>query len=169
MDITVRNATADDYSPLCELSDEMDALHRGRLPHIFQQPNGPARERDYYRGLIADESVALLVAEVGGEVAGFVHTILREAPAFPVFVPRRYAVVDEIVVKSGFQNQGIGSRLMDEMQAWAVAKGASSVELNVYEFNQAAIAFYESLGYQTLSRKMSKELTKGTGAVVSPS
>jgi hypothetical protein len=43
-------------------------------------------------------------------------------------------------------------------QAWAIAKGATSVELNVFEFNQKAIAFYEGLGYQTLSRKMSNDL-----------
>jgi ribosomal protein S18 acetylase RimI-like enzyme len=77
----------------------------------------------------------------------------------PVFVPRHYAIVDGIVVKSGFRNRGIGKMLMDKMQEWAIAKGATSVELNVYEFNRTAISFYEKLGYRTLSRKMSKELT----------
>ena len=53
---------------------------------------------------------------------------------------------------------------MDEMQAWAIAKGATSIELNVYEFNETAISFYERLGYQTLSRKMSKQLRKDKAA-----
>ena len=53
---------------------------------------------------------------------------------------------------------------MDEAQVWAIAKGAASIELNVYEFNQAAISFYERLGYQTLSRKMSKELKEHKAA-----
>ena len=48
--------------------------------------------------------------------------------------------------------------LMHKMQAWAIEKGATSIELNVYEFNETAISFYEKLGYRTLSRKMSKEL-----------
>ncbi len=158
MKIGIRKATAADYSSVCELFDEMDALHRDHLPHIFQQPNGAAREEDYYLGLIADANVALLVAEVGGNVVGLVHAIVRDPPAIPVFVPRRYAVVDAIVVGSGFQNQGIGRRLMEAARVWAIAKGATSIQLNVYEFNQAAISFYEGLGYQTLSRKMSREL-----------
>ncbi len=161
MEISVRKATADDYDSLCELFDEMDALHRDHLPRIFQLPGGPAREKDYYLGLIADENAALLVAQAGGEAVGLVHAVVREPPAIPIFVPRRYAIVDEIVVKSGFQNRGIGRRLMDEIQAWAVAKGATSIELNVYEFNATAVSFYESLGYQTLSRKMSRELHTG--------
>lgn len=160
MEIGFRSATVDDYNSLCELFDEMDALHRDNLPHIFQKPSGAAREQDYYSGLIADENIALFVAEVGEQPVGFVHAIVRDAPAFPVFVPRRYAVVDSIVVKSGFQNHGIGTTLMEKMQEWAIAKGATSIELNVYEFNEAAISFYERLGYQALCRKMSKEPTK---------
>jgi diamine N-acetyltransferase len=164
MEISVRKATADDYSSLCELFNEIDALHRDYLPHVFQRPNGAAREKDYYLGLIADESVAFLVAEAGGDLVGFIHAIVRDAPAIPIFVPRRYAIVDSIVVRSGFQNHGIGRILMDNMQKWAIAKGATSIELNVYEFNETAISFYERLGYQTLSRKMSKELKQDKAA-----
>jgi ribosomal protein S18 acetylase RimI-like enzyme len=160
MEINVRKATADDYNPLGELFDEMDALHRDNLPHMFQKPGGAAREQGYYSGLIADENVALLVAEAGGKLVGLVHAIIRDTPAFPIFVPRRYAMVDSIVVRSGFQNRGIGKILMDKMQEWAIARGATSIELNVYEFNRTAISFYERLGYHTLSRKMSKEMKK---------
>ena len=127
MDISVRKATTNDYSSLCELFDEVDALHRDNLPHIFQKPSGAAREQDYYSGLLADENVALLVAEAGEELVGFVHVIVRDAPTFPVFVPRRYAIVDSIVVKSGFKSHGIGRILMDKMQEWAIAKGATSI------------------------------------------
>jgi diamine N-acetyltransferase len=160
MEISVRKATADDYNSLCELFDEIDALHRDNLPRIFQKPSGAARGQDYYLGLVADENVALFVAEVEEKLVGFVHAIIRDAPAILIFVPRRYAIVDSIVVKSGYQNNGIGRILMDKMQEWAIAKGATSIELNVYEFNTSAISFYESLGYQTFSRKMSKELKR---------
>jgi ribosomal protein S18 acetylase RimI-like enzyme len=57
---------------------------------------------------------------------------------------------------------------MDEVRVWAIAKGATAIELNVYEFNETAIAFYERLGYQTLSRKMSKELAKDKAAGKEP-
>src|SRR5215216_4407140 len=160
MEIRIRKATADDYNPLCELFDQIDALHCDNLPHLFQRPGGAAREQDYYLGLIADENVALLVAEAGENLIGFVHAIVKDTPAFPVFVPRRYVLVDGIVVKSGFQSHGIGRLLMGTMQEWATAKGAASIELNVYEFNVTAISFYERLGYQTVSRKMGKELKK---------
>lgn len=164
MEISIRKATSDDYDSLCELFDEIDSLHRDNLPHIFQKPNGATRERDYYLGLITDENVGLFVAEVSEKLVGFVHAIIREPPDIPIFVPRRYAIVDGILVKSGFQNHGIGRILMDKIQEWAIVKGVTSIELNVFEFNQTAISFYEKLGYQASSRKMSKELKKDKAA-----
>ena len=164
MEISVRKAIVEDYNAICELYDEIDALHRDNLPRIFQKPDGAARERDYYLGLIADEDTALFVAEAGGKLVGFVHAVVRDAPDFPVVVPRCFAMVDCIGVRSGFQNQGIGRTLMERMEAWATAKGATSIELNVYDFNETAISFYEGLGFHGISRKMSKEPKGGKSA-----
>jgi ribosomal protein S18 acetylase RimI-like enzyme len=103
----------------------------------------------------------LFVVETGRALVGFVHAVIRDAPANPVFVPRRYAIVEGIGVKSECQNQGLGRRLMDTVHEWAMAQGATSIELNVYEFNQTALDFYRGLGYEALSRKMSRALNRG--------
>lgn len=154
----IREATSEDYDDLCRLFDQVDAMHRENLPDIFQEPDGPARSRDYFNRLIRAPSIALFVAEVSGRVAGFVHVMVENAPDFSLFVPRRYATVDNLVVDREHRRQGIGRALMDKAHAWAAEKEATSVQLNVYEFNQAAIDFYGSLGYETLSRRMQKSL-----------
>lgn len=149
---------ADDYAAFCELCDEVDALHRDHLPRIFRRPTGPARERAYFEGLLADEAVGLFLAEVDGAVVGFVHGVIREAPAIPILVPRRYAVVDGIGVKTDCRGRGIGRMLMCHIHAWAIAAGAGAIELNVHAFNAGAIAFYRSLGYEVASQRMSRSL-----------
>lgn len=154
----IRKATANDYDDLCELFNEIDALHYVNLPDIFQKPNGAARERDYYLGLVADENIGLFVVEADGKLAGFVHVFTRDTPVFPVIIPQHYAVIDEIAVRSEFQNHGIGKMLMEKAQEWATAHEAAFIELNVYEFNKNAISFYERLGYQILSQKMRKKI-----------
>lgn len=164
MEVVVRPATADDYDALCALFSEVDALHRDHLPQIFQKPPGPVREPEYYRALLADENAGLFVAEKNGRLIAFGHAAIRDTPPIPVFVPRRYAVVDGIGVKSEFRGGGIGSTLMHKIDEWAIAKGATAIELNVYEFNQEAIAFYQRLGFDTVSRKMGKSLDLGGAA-----
>jgi ribosomal protein S18 acetylase RimI-like enzyme len=156
--ITVRPATAQDYEVLCEILDEVDALHRQKLPHFFRRPEGPVRERAYILEQLADEDVAIFIAEVEGQPAGLVHVVVQDTPPIPILVPRRWAMVDSIVVKERFRRRGIGRALMDEGQRWALSKGAAEIELSVFEFNKPARAFYESLGYETTRRRMGRRL-----------
>jgi ribosomal protein S18 acetylase RimI-like enzyme len=108
--------------------------------------------------LITDENVGLFVVDIGQELIGFAHAVIREAPAIPILMPRRYAVVESIGVSAEFLKQGIGRMLMDTVHEWAIVKGATTIELNVFEFNQAALGFYQRVGYKALSRKMSRAL-----------
>jgi GNAT superfamily N-acetyltransferase len=158
MNIMVREARADDYDELCQIIDQVDALHREHLPHIFCRPPGPVRERAYILDLIADQEVGLFVAEVDGQLAGLVHVVMWETPPVPILVPRCVASVDNLAVRSDVRRAGVGQALMDRAHRWARAHGAAEVELTVYEFNEPAIAFYSSLGYSTSNRRMSKGL-----------
>jgi ribosomal protein S18 acetylase RimI-like enzyme len=158
MEIKIRNAAVEDYDVVCRLIDEVDALHRNHLPRIFRKLEGPVREKAFYLGLVAEEDVGLFVAQAGGVLVGFIHVVIEDSPAYPILVPRRFAVVDSIVVAADYRHQGIGRVLMDAAEAWALARGAEAIELNVYAFNTAALTFYHQLGYDTLSRRMLKEL-----------
>ena len=158
MDVIVREAQIEDYDELCRLFEEVDSLHRDNLPAIFQQSTGPVRDRDYVMGLIADANVALWVANAGEKLVGLAHIFMKTTSPIPFLVPRRYAVIDGFVVAKERRHHGIGRLLAEMAHKWAKARGASGIELNVYEFNREAIAFYERLGYSTLCRKMNLPL-----------
>jgi ribosomal protein S18 acetylase RimI-like enzyme len=158
MDLTIRPATAQDYDDLCEIIAEVDEMHRQRFPYIFQKPPGPARERAYVLGLLADEDHGLFVAEAGGRVAGFLHVMAHDTPPIPILVPRRLAVVDNLVVRRDLRRAGIGRALMERAEQWARQQGATEIDLTVFEFNADAIAFYRRLGYETRTRRMGKGL-----------
>ncbi len=158
VEMIIREAVARDYENLNTLIDAVDRLHRDNLPQKFQESEGPVRDRNFILDLIADESVGLFVAEREAQLVGLVHIVIRDTPDIPILVPRRYAVIDNLVVKDGLRRSGIGRALMIKAHDWAITKGAKLVELNVYDFNEAALAFYERLGYKTYSRQMSKSL-----------
>jgi len=158
MEFEIRPATAADYQEICRLCEAVDALHRRHLPHIYRTPDGPAREWSFIQHLLESPDVSFLVAEINGELAGFVTVMLERAAAIPLFVPRLYAVIDNLAVDERYRRRGLGRALMAQAEAWALAKGAGEVTLNVYEFNQPAQEVYRALGYQTRSRKMAKPL-----------
>lgn len=158
MEITIRRAVEADYEQLCRLWDEVDLLHRQCLPDIYRQPDGPVREWEYFAGLLADENVGIFLAELASELVGFIHVLVAQAREIPLLVPRRFAVIDNLVVTEHARRQGIGSLLMEQAEGWARECGLTTIELSVYEFNQEAIGLYEKTGYTTLMRRMIKSL-----------
>ena len=48
--------------------------------------------------------------------------------------------------------------MFDFIKQEAKAKGFERVELNMWEFNEGALAFYESVGFATYRRNMEMEV-----------
>ena len=162
--LAIRLATPEDYGELCRVLEQGDAHHREALPNVYRKPAGPARSYDYVLGIIHSKEAALFVAEAGGQgksVVGVVHVAIRETPDIPLLVPRRYAVVENLIVSRAHRRSGIGRALMARAHQWALARGITEVELTVWEFNAGAIAFYQELGYRPSRLKMGKPLREG--------
>lgn len=153
-----RPATLADYDAVSTLLQHVDHLHAHALPDLFQASDEPARSHAWFTQMITGDDSVLFVAEHQGILAGPVLCQLCSSPAFPLFVPRRYVQINELVVHESCQRQGIGCALVQRAHAWARALGASDIELTVYEFNASARRLYEQLGYQTVRRTMRHRL-----------
>lgn len=156
---TIRPALSADHAQVHALFAQVDAMHRARLPEVFRASPGPARAAGWWEERIAGQDCALLVADHMGELLGLVELVDSAAPSSPLHHPRRHALIDTLVVKEGHQRRGIGRALMEAAHAWAIARGLGQVQLNVWEANPEARAFYEALGYATLSRKLGRRLS----------
>ncbi len=154
----IRPARPEDYEAVCTLMAEGDAYHRERAPRVFRKPDGPARTREYYDALLSDPQQVLFLAEIDGRAAGLVLVQLRESPPIPIIMPRRYAIVDNLAVTRAHRLCGVAQALMERAHAWAREQGVHEIELNVFEFNAAARALYDKLGYVTVTRRMSRLL-----------
>src|SRR5580658_5951546 len=68
--------------------------------------------------------------------------------------PRVFAYIEEVVVSSHHRRLGVGKALMQRVEGWARDRKVDQIELIVWEFNDEARKFYESLGYTTSYRRM---------------
>lgn len=162
MKVVIRRATRDDIVALCQLVAEGDSYHADALPSIFARVIDATWRAPFLRDRITDDESAVFVADAGGKLAGAVIAILRRvSPEVPVLVQRRYAWVDTLVVKQAYRRRGLGRALMEHVHRWAVERGVNEVELNVWEFNEAAISLYTQLGYATASRRMRLVMSPG--------
>ena len=157
----VRLAESIDYHAVCQLYAEADAVHARERADRFRVTEQPARSRRLFDAHLGDADQALFVAEVDGVVVGLVRVqaVERlEVPDVPALTPRRYAMVQELVVAQSHQRRGIATRLMTEAHRWARDRSVTEIDLNVYEFNQPALCLYRRLGYSTVSRRLGRKL-----------
>jgi len=140
---TVRPAIEDDIPHILELYNNQLAL--GASPAELKQSPSADDYRQVFRKIGALPGCELLVAEEQGEVIG---------TAMLVIVPNLshnalpWAVVENVVVDSGYRRKGIGKLLMDEITARAKEAECYKVQLLSNKSRSEAHQFYLSLGYE---------------------
>ena len=98
-------------------------------------------------------SVVLVATDCAGGCVGFV-TVQREAH----WTGEEQVYVPELVVVEVAEGKGIGTMLMDAVEAWARERGIRIVELDTGVSNSRSRAFYARLGFVEESVKLVKVL-----------
>ena len=149
----VRFAREDELERVNVLRRQVNDLHVAGKPEVFR-PGFCDELRDYVRAIFADPEQRIVVAAEGDEVLGFavLHHIRR--PENPFMYERDFLDIDEFGVDEGHRRQGIAAAMVTFIRDWAKAEGFRRLELNMWEFNQGALAFYEAAGFITFRRYM---------------
>ncbi|WP_042457261.1 GNAT family N-acetyltransferase [Neobacillus dielmonensis] len=154
MQVKIESANRKDFNAVNSIVKEGQDEHSEALPHIFCKVEQVMPESSFI-DLIEGPNTDILVAKLNEEVVGFAVMELSESPPFESMTPRIFAYMNDFGVKRSTQRKGVGSILFQSCVDWSKQKGASSLDLNVWEFNTKAIAFYESFGLENVSRQMS--------------
>lgn len=157
----VRIAAAADVVAIRALMSEVDELHRDALPWLLKKAAGPEPPDGIEEFVRQPDHVALVAEVSGGALAGALLVRMREPKPLSIVRPARIAELDALAVGRAFQRRGIGTALVRAALDWAREHGATRSELGVYEFNEPARAFWASVGFQTLSRRMVVKLGGG--------
>ncbi|UJF36011.1 GNAT family N-acetyltransferase [Paenibacillus hexagrammi] len=155
--LQIRMAAAEDYDAVNAIIREGQEEHAEALPNLFARLDRVVA-MGWYRSFSDKENKVILIAEVSGIVAGVAMLEMKQSPPYAALVPRTYAYMNELAVARNYQRRGIGTALYQASLKWAREKGASSLELNVWEFNEKALQFYRSLGLVTLQRTLTTEI-----------
>lgn len=146
-----------DLDQVCILAEEILEIHAKNAPTAFA-PHGIERDREYWRNTLLAIDGAVLLAKEGAQLLGFIVLRFVPAPPFSFLTPQKIARINTIIVAESARGRGIGQQLLDAAYAWARDLGAVEMKLEVFAFNQAAIALYERNGFTVQSWLMHKRL-----------
>lgn len=151
--MSVRFAKENELGRVNELREQVNALHVAGKPDTFK-PGFTRELQDYVNAIRDDPDKDIVVAERGGVVCGYAVINYVNRPENPYMYERRYLDIDEFGVDEGFRRQGVATEMIAFIRGVAASKGFKRVELNMWEFNDAALKFYEAAGFKTFRRYM---------------
>ena len=99
--------------------------------------------------LLKNSQDRIFVAAVDGQVVGFIHAASYETLYFP---PLKNLL--GLAVAADYRHRGVGSALLDAVEAWAKETGASGVRLNSGSTRADAHQFYRKHGYGTEKQQL---------------
>ena len=149
----VRMAVEADKPAINALRRQVKLLHTEGRPEFFA-PGFPQELADHLNVIFEQENSEVVVAEQDGQVVGFACLAYVEKPAFVFRNALKYCDIDELGVDERFRRQGIGRAMFEFIKVRAAERGFSRIELNMWEFNEGALRFYEALGFRTYRRYM---------------
>lgn len=158
--IRIRAAVAEDADGIATVFLD-SAAHHNRLDpaRYFVPEHGAIADR--YRNRrqhSAEKESSTLVAELGGDIVGFIDVRLEQFPD-PMHRNIVYCFVSEIAVTSRHRSSGIGARLLHAAEDWGRRHGAQHALLEYHPANVRAGAFYEQrMGYSVASITVTKRL-----------
>ena len=153
----IRYAMREDIPAVNRLRVQVGEMHAEALPDLFK-PGFPQPMQDYAYHMLESENTDILVCERDGVIRGFAvveYCRKDESSAHPA---QEICYIHEFGVDEACRRQGIARELMTFIRREAAEKGYRHLELDMWEFNQSALAFYEAMGFRTIRRYMSMNL-----------
>ena len=131
----------------------MNDLHVEGVPDIFK-PGFCEELRNFIHVIREDPNKEIIVAESDGTVCGFAVLNHVVRPENPFMYERDFLDIDEFGVDESFRRRGVADAMIRFIRNYAKEKGYRRLELNMWEFNRGALAFYEAADFKTYRRYM---------------
>lgn len=149
----IRFAKKSDLPEVNAVRRQVHELHARGRADIFKSEFGGELENHIYE-FYSGENTEIIVGDIDGKICGFAVLETIDKPESPYSLARRFLRVTEFGVDEAYRRQGIGTQLFDFIKQLAAERKLDTIELDMWEFNEGALKFYESVGFNTYRRYM---------------
>jgi ribosomal protein S18 acetylase RimI-like enzyme len=151
--VKIRKATVADAPALAALNQSVQDMHADAFPEKFRR-NVPAESvARAFGAAIQGPSAYWLIGEEEQPIA-FLCAEFREHEESWSVVAHRICYLAGIAVAPEYRRKGIARALLDELKREAEARGVTSIELDVWAFNEPAKRAFAILGFRGMRERM---------------
>ena len=137
--VNIREARRDDCAAMREIEWAAGEQFRTIPGLAFVADDPPLSVEEY--GDYADDGRAWVAVDDGGDAVGYVIVDVLDGNAH----------VEQVSVVPAHQGEGVGKALLDEVRAYAVARGMPAVTLTTFDHVPWNRPLYEHLGFRAMT------------------
>ncbi|WP_286166352.1 GNAT family N-acetyltransferase [Peribacillus frigoritolerans] len=152
MDTHFREATKNDYEAVHQLQKQVHEIHTKERPDHYKMAD-TTLDKEYFDNLIDEENSKVFVLVEDRPIAYSIINI-KNTKERPIIIPKKVVYMNDFGVDIQHRGKGLGKIFFQKILEFAKNIEADSLELGVYEFNENAIKFYESMDLKTKIRRM---------------
>ena len=163
----IRSANEEDIPRIIELLHQVNMVHHVIRPDLFKPHTTKYNEQEL-RSLLLDSSKPIFVCVNGEEqlegeqgrvkVLGYAFCQISEVKDNLLLEDIKTLYVDDICVDENARGKHIGKALYEFVRNYAKNIGCNNITLNVWEGNNAALRFYQSMGMHVQKTTMEEIL-----------
>ena len=151
--LIVRYAKREELESVNKIRKQVNEVHVKGRPDLFREDGWQFIEPFAYTRF-DEENSGVIVAAIEDEIVGFAVVQYIVRPESPYNKEQKYFHIEEFGVNEDHRRKGIATAMIDFVKQEARKRGFKKIELDMWEFNQDALAFYESAGLKTFRRYM---------------
>jgi GNAT superfamily N-acetyltransferase len=163
--VNIREGLPGDGAALARIHRENSAYYTGLAPDLFQLPKEGGLV-EFLEPVPEDnsETSLLLVAEIEGEIAGFLYAELLAADESAVFQSPAELIelrlfINAVGTLRSHWRRGIATALVEAAEAWGRERGATVALCDTWPESPVSLPFWERrMGYEQRSVRMRKRL-----------
>lgn len=155
MNIVIRKATIEDLGSISKLNKELFEYEEKYGDEYNLDWTYSEGAQSYFKRRIESEKGIVLVAEVDGEVVGYMLSFIAD---YPYRLPATIVEIENTFVREEFRGKGLGKKFADETKKIAKEKGAKRLKVIAAFKNTRGIKFYHSIGLQDFDLILEMEI-----------
>ena len=144
-------ATLTDKDIIYELYEELIKSQARLEPDFYQEAT---QGMNFIEDMINNEDSDILIVLEQEQIVGF--SVIKEmtTPSYPMFRPKEYAYIYDLVVRESARKKGFGKALLQSSVDWMKERELEYLELAVLDNNKDGKSLYENFGFRSFSKQM---------------
>jgi RimJ/RimL family protein N-acetyltransferase len=153
--LLVREITLSDAENFGHLTQQVEMTSEFMLWEAGEREVNPDQQRKMIERIGSDDNSTIFVAEEKSKLIGFLMAIGGNARR------NKHSVYLVVGILKDSRGKGVGTKLFEELEKWALIQKIHRLELTVVTRNVAGLALYQKMGFEIEGTKRDSLLIDG--------